>query len=118
MSETNDSFPVQVTQAALDQIKNLITRKGDDSSFLRIGVKGGGCSGLEYLFKLDNNPRENDFVYTKDNITIRLDPKSATYLNGSTLEFTGNLLGGGFAFNNPNASRSCGCGTSFTPKPR
>lgn len=116
MSTTENTFPVEVTPGALTQIKNLVARKGDENSFLRIGVKGGGCSGLEYLFKLDNNPRENDFVFTQDNITVRLDPKSATYLQGSKLIFTGNLLGGGFAFDNPNAARSCGCGTSFTPK--
>ncbi len=115
MSNMND-FPVGITESAAAQIRSLIRRKGAANSFLRIGVKGGGCSGLEYLFKLDQEPRENDLVYEGDEFAVRCDPKSAKFLLGSTLVFTGNLMGGGFAFENPNAARSCGCGTSFTPK--
>ncbi len=110
------SFPVVIAPEAAVQIKRLIDRKGSEGSFLRIGVKGGGCSGLEYLFALESVVREGDFVYEGDGFLVRLDPKSAKFLDGAALVYTGNLMGGGFAFENPNAERSCGCGTSFTPR--
>jgi iron-sulfur cluster assembly protein len=112
----NPTFPVTIDNAALDQIKRLLSRKGSEGSFLRIGVKGGGCSGFEYFFRIDEVERDGDLVYTDDTTKIVCDPKSAAFLSGAELVFTGNLLGGGFAFNNPNSARSCGCGTSFTPK--
>lgn len=111
-------FPVTVTPEALNQAAKLLARKGAEGSFLRIGVKGGGCSGLEYLFKIDTKQLENDLVYEDQTVKIVCDPKSSKFLQGSTLKYTGNLMGGGFAFDNPNAIRSCGCGTSFTPKPK
>lgn len=110
------SFPVVISDTAVPQIRRLLERKGKPGSFLRIGVKGGGCSGLEYLFALDEVEREGDFVWELDGVVIRLDPKSAKFLDGAALVYTGNLMGGGFAFENPNAERSCGCGTSFTPR--
>lgn len=109
-------FPVVISEGAFEPIRRLLARKGVEGSFLRIGVKGGGCSGLEYLFMLDSSVREGDFVYEGDGFVVRLDPKSARFLDGAVLVYTGNLMGGGFAFENPNAERSCGCGTSFTPK--
>lgn len=111
-----EAFPVIIAPEAAEQVKRLITRKGVEGSFLRIGVKGGGCSGLEYLFMLDSAPRDGDLVYDGDGFSVRLDPKSAKFLDGAALVYTGNLLGGGFRFENPNAERSCGCGTSFTPR--
>jgi len=111
-------FPVEISPEAIAQIARLLARKGSESSFLRIGVKGGGCSGLEYLFKLDDQPKDIDLVWESDGVRVHCDAKSAKFLVGSKLVYTGNLMGGGFAFENPNAIRSCGCGTSFTPKPR
>ena len=113
-----EDFPVAVTPEAWAQIKQLIARKGNENTFLRIGVKGGGCSGLEYVFRLDEAKKPIDLEIEQDGNRIVCDGKSAEFLKGSTLVFTGNLLGGGFAFENPNAARSCGCGTSFTPKPK
>jgi iron-sulfur cluster assembly accessory protein len=109
-------FPVTVTEEAIQQAKRLIARKGTPGCFMRIGVKGGGCSGLEYIFKLDTRRIEGDTSFFADGLEIVCDPKSAVFLRGSTLKYTGNLIGGGFAFENPNAARSCGCGTSFQPK--
>lgn len=83
---------------------------------MRIGVKGGGCGGLEYVLKLDSSRFPLDFEMDAGGILIICDAKSATFLEGATLDYTGNLIGGGFQFANPNASRGCGCGTSFTPK--
>ncbi len=114
----SNDFPVSISPEAIAQIKRLLERKGAPGSFLRIGVKGGGCSGLEYLFMIDSTPKEIDLVWEEEGIRVVCDSKSAKFLLGSTLVYTGNLMGGGFAFENPNAERSCGCGTSFTPKSR
>jgi iron-sulfur cluster assembly protein len=108
-------FPVAVSPEAIDQIRRLLARKGGSGSFLRIGVKGGGCSGLEYVIKIDTAEREGDHFLEEEGVKVALDPKSAPFLAGSRLVYTGNLIGGGFSFENPNAQRSCGCGTSFTP---
>lgn len=110
------SFPIQITERAIAQVKRLVAKDGREEVFLRLGVKGGGCSGLEYLMKLDTVRKPIDIELQVDGITVVCDAKSAKFLEGSTFDYTGNLVGGGFAFENPNASRSCGCGTSFTPK--
>ncbi len=109
------SFPVVISEKAEAQLRSLLARKGTPESFIRIGVKGGGCSGLEYVLKLETATKPIDLIWEKDTLKIVCDSKSATFLQDSTLVWTGNLLGGGFAFENPNAKRSCGCGTSFTP---
>ncbi|MFZ4509033.1 MAG: HesB/IscA family protein [Fimbriimonas sp.] len=113
----NDTtFPVTVSGNALDQIRKILAKDGRPDAFLRLGVKGGGCSGLEYVLKLDAEQRGNDIVHEIDGIRLACDSKSAKFLEGAELVYTGNLIGGGFKFENPNAQRSCGCGTSFTPK--
>lgn len=118
MSESNApvTFPITVSERAISQLKRLVAKDGRPDVFLRVGVKGGGCSGLEYVMRLDVRPTPFDVEETFDGIRVVCDAKSAVYLNGATLEYTGNLIGGGFQFNNPNAGRSCGCGTSFMPK--
>lgn len=113
---STQTFPIEVTPDALAQVKRLVAKDGRADVFLRLGVKGGGCSGLEYLMKLDTVRKPIDIETVIDGITIVCDSKSATFLSGSKFDYTGNLIGGGFAFENPNAARSCGCGTSFTPK--
>lgn len=110
------AFPITVTPEALAQVKRLLTKDGRPDAFLRIGVKGGGCSGFEYVFKLDDTLLPIDAVQEMDGVRVVVDGKSAKFLAGSTLVFTGNLIGGGFRLENPNAARSCGCGTSFTPR--
>lgn len=109
-------FPIHVTERALKEVKRLMAKEGRESIFLRLGVKGGGCSGLEYLMKIDDERRSNDQSIILDGIEIVCDSKSARFLQGAEFDYTGNLIGGGFKFSNPNAARSCGCGTSFTPK--
>lgn len=115
MSEAE--FPVEVAPEAVDQMRRLVARKGEPDAFVRIGVKGGGCSGLEYVLRLDTKPTPFDMEISFDGLRVVCDAKSAMYLRGSRLVWTGNLIGGGFSFENPNAQRSCGCGTSFFPKP-
>ena len=84
-----------------------------DTFGLRVGVKGGGCSGLSYSLGFDKEARETDKIVTKDGVRIFVDPKSLFYLSGTQLDYTDGLNGKGFVFNNPNATKSCGCGSSF-----
>lgn len=109
--------PVTITAAAIKQVKRLREKKGDDTLCLRLGVKGGGCSGLSYVMRLEESPAEKDLVFETGGVTVIVDPKSAKFLSGITLDYSlANLLEGGWQFKNPNAAKSCGCGTSFTPK--
>lgn len=113
---TSTVFPIEPTPKAIERVRQLLAKDGREGIFLRIGLKGGGCSGLEYVMKLDDARRDSDLVTHWEEIEIRCDPKSAGFLAGTKLDWTGNLMGSGFAFDNPNAERKCGCGTSFTPK--
>jgi iron-sulfur cluster assembly protein len=97
-------------QHALDLIKNE-NRPAD--TFIRVGVDGGGCSGLSYKLEFDNQIKEGDQVFEDKGIKIAVDKKSFLYLIGTELDYAGGLNGKGFVFNNPNASRTCGCGESF-----
>lgn len=111
------TFPVHVTEAAVKQTKRLLQKKGNEALTLRLGVKGGGCSGLSYIMKFEEETRESDLLHNFDGLQVAVDPKSALYLAGATLDYTiANLLDGGWKWTNPNAGQSCGCGTSFTPK--
>lgn len=111
-----DQFPIEFDPAVEQPLQRAFQRACVENGFLRIGVKGGGCSGFEYVIRFDSNQREDDIVTEFGGIEVRIDPKSTEFLKGSRLIYTGNLIGGGFALENPNAARSCGCGTSFTPK--
>lgn len=82
--------------------------------YIRVGVKSGGCSGLEYVLGFDNKKEETDQIFEDNGIKIVVEKKSILYLAGTTLEYSGGLNGKGFVFNNPNASRTCGCGESFS----
>ncbi|TDX01241.1 HesB/IscA family protein [Dinghuibacter silviterrae] len=86
--------------------------KGADS-FVRVGVKGGGCSGLEYQLSFDNTEKEGDQVFEDKGVKVVVDMKSLLYLYGTELDYAGGLNGKGFVFNNPNATRTCSCGESF-----
>lgn len=110
------TFPVTLTDRAVAQVKRLLAKDGRPNAFLRLGVKGGGCSGMEYLMRLDEREIAGDLVLELEGLTVRCDPKSAEFLKGSTFDTSGNLIGGGFKFDNPNVERSCGCGTSFMPR--
>lgn len=108
---------LNLTPAAIKQVKFLIGKRGNPNLGLRVGVKGGGCSGLSYVTRLEETPDEDDLVLSFDGLTVMVDPKSARFISGLVLDYsTANLLEGGWKFTNPNAQKSCGCGTSFTPK--
>jgi len=102
-------------QAKLKAIQ-LMTEEGFNPTedYVRVGVKSGGCSGLEYVLKFDNQKIETDQVIVNNDLKIIVDKKSILYLAGTILEYSGGLNGKGFVFNNPNASRTCGCGESFS----
>ncbi len=105
---------IAVTPKAAEQVQRLRRDGGiPETHGLRLGVKGGGCSGLSYVLTFEEAPREGDTVLTTEGITVFVDPKSLFYLSGTVLDFSDGLNGKGFVFNNPQATRTCGCGSSF-----
>lgn len=104
---------ILVTDTAVREIKKILSQQ-TPGTFLRIGVKGGGCSGLSYLMNLDTQTGELDRAFMFGDVKVVVDAKALVYLNGLTLDYTGDLLNGAFRFNNPQAKRSCGCGSSFS----
>jgi iron-sulfur cluster assembly protein len=106
---------IQVTPKALDKIRQAFAREGvAGSGGLRLGVLGGGCSGLSYQFKFEPKPRATDNVFDFEGVHVFVDPKSMVYLDGMTLDWVDSLIHSGFSFENPHAKKNCGCGTSFT----
>ena len=106
---------ITLTPAATQQVKKLIEQEQKPNLGLRIGVKGGGCSGMTYVLSIDEaSPKQYDSVFEQDGIKVLVDAKSQLYLDGTTVDYKGNLMGGGFEFENPLAKKSCGCGTSFS----
>ena len=106
---------ITVTELAAKEVKKIIDEKnGSADMYLRIGVKGGGCSGFSYSLDLTEEKTDNDEVYPQHDIMVICDPKSHLYLDGTTIDFKDEVMGCGFVFNNPNASSSCGCGSSFS----
>jgi iron-sulfur cluster assembly protein len=104
---------VTVTPKAVTKIREAFQREGVNGG-LRLGVLGGGCSGLSYQFKFDVKPRPTDQVLNFDDVKVFIDPKSLVFLDGMTLDWKDSLIQSGFVFENPNAKKSCGCGTSFS----
>jgi len=106
---------VILTETAAKEIRSIIQQQELDAHKvrLRVGVKGGGCSGFSYILDLTENQKETDEVIEQHGISIICDPKSLLYLGGTTIDFKDELMGRGFVFSNPNASTTCGCGSSF-----
>lgn len=106
---------IKVNDRAKEKIKSLLSNEGKTAdSFVRVGVQGGGCSGLMYNLDFDSKLTENDKIFEDNDIKIVVDKKSMLYLLGTELDFSDGLNGKGFSFINPNASRTCGCGESFS----
>ena len=107
---------LQLTERAIKRVRIAMAKEGisPEEGGLRLGVTGGGCSGLSYAIKFDTKPRERDRVYNFDGVRVFVDPKSFLYLHGMTLDYEETLMRQGFNFINPNSSRSCGCGSSFS----
>jgi iron-sulfur cluster assembly protein len=104
---------VTVTPKAVGKIREAFQREGVNGG-LRLGVLGGGCSGLSYQFKFDVKPRPTDQILNFEDVKVFIDPKSLVFLDGMTLDWKDSLIHSGFVFENPNAKKSCGCGTSFS----
>jgi len=113
MSLAAESAMVTVTPKAVEKIREAFKREGVQGG-LRLGVLGGGCSGLSYQFKFDAKPRATDKVMQFDDVSVFIDPKSLVFLDVMTLDWKDSLIHSGFVFENPHAKKSCGCGTSFT----
>ncbi len=107
---------IKVSDIAKNKVIELMSEDGYDATtdYVRVGVKSGGCSGLSYDLKFDKKQEEGDKLFEDNGVKIIVDKKSFLYLIGTTLEYSGGLNGTGFVFNNPNASRTCGCGESFS----
>jgi iron-sulfur cluster assembly protein len=105
---------ITVTESAAEKLTSLIEESGFKTPFVRVSVKGGGCSGLSYDLSFDTDPHETDTLAEDKGVKIVVDRKSVLYLFGTELEYSGGLNGKGFQFLNPNASRTCGCGESFS----
>jgi iron-sulfur cluster assembly protein len=111
--ETLSDIPVKFSLTAVEEIRRLFEQKGkDNDKYLRIGVKGGGCSGLSYVLELDEK-KETDDIFQIEGIPIMINPAHGLYLFGMEIDWKNGLDARGFIFNNPNASSTCGCGTSF-----
>ncbi len=105
---------VTITEAAKNEVARMFKEHDLSDSVLRMGVRGGGCSGLSYTLGFDTDVSEYDNVFEiSQGVKVVVDMKSYLYLRGTELDFTTDLIGGGFKFNNPNARKSCGCGSSF-----
>jgi iron-sulfur cluster assembly protein len=105
---------IKVTDLAKDTAVRMMREEQHEDYFIRVGVEGGGCSGLMYQLKFDNQLNEDDKEFEDNGVKIVMNKKSVLYLAGTTLDYSGGLNGKGFIFSNPNASRTCGCGESFS----
>ena len=106
---------ITVTEKALQRIKQLVEKRERPPKGLRIGVKGGGCSGFQYLFEFsDEDPQEHDRVFEFDGLKVFCDPKSYLFLAGTELDYVESLMESGFKFQNPNVKGTCGCGSSVS----
>ena len=106
---------ISVTIRAVSEVKRILDEQSlPDNTALRVGVKGGGCSGFSYTLGFDDTVVETDQILEVDGVRVVCDPKSFLYLSGTEIDFEDNLMGRGFKFGNPNANKTCGCGESFS----
>jgi iron-sulfur cluster assembly accessory protein len=115
-ADTSAPSTVILSEGAAREIRNIIQQQEleADKIRLRVGVKGGGCSGFSYLLDLTESQKDTDEVFEQHGIKIVVDPKSLLYLSGTTIDFKDEIMGRGFVFQNPNATATCGCGSSFS----
>jgi iron-sulfur cluster insertion protein len=111
--DTETALPVTVSARAAKRIADII-KSEPTPTMLRLAVTGGGCSGFQYNFALDDARMDDDLVIERDGATVLIDPVSLDFLRGAEIDFTNDLIGAAFKVNNPNAASSCGCGTSFS----
>ena len=104
---------ITVSDKAVSKIKDILEDEHKTGGFIRVGIKGGGCSGFTYVLDIEESQKEGDQLYDFGGVKVLIDSKSIIYLAGTELDYTDGLNGAGFVFNNPNAQRTCGCGNSF-----
>jgi iron-sulfur cluster insertion protein len=109
-----EGIALALTDVAVEKVKEVMTREGVKDGGLRVSVVGGGCSGFQYNLSLDDGPREDDTVIEQNGVKLFLDPISQQYVYGTVIDYVNGLHGAGFKFVNPNATRTCGCGSSFS----
>lgn len=110
-----DAFPIVMTAKAIEMVKSALAETGgEDGEYLRVGVKGGGCSGFQYSLNFTDEIDEDDVLMLIEGVKVVTDNFSASYLKGTELDYVETLQGAGFKFGNPNAKRTCGCGSSFS----
>lgn len=114
VAETFDPNSLLVTERAIGKVRGLIEEEGNDELKLRVFVTGGGCSGFSYGFTFDELAAEDDTAVEQDGVVVLVDPMSFQYLAGSQVDYTEGLEGSRFVINNPNATTTCGCGSSFS----
>ncbi|QDU35368.1 Iron-sulfur cluster insertion protein ErpA [Poriferisphaera corsica] len=116
MTRRSNTMAIELTESAAREIKTIVDQQELDTEKvrLRVGVKGGGCSGFSYLLDLTEQERDTDELFEQHEVKIVCDPKSYLYLNGTTIDFKDEIMQRGFVFNNPNANSTCGCGSSFS----
>ncbi len=114
MPEKETTNMVHLTDAAVEKIKSMMKRDGKEGHFLRIGVVAGGCAGMSYDLRLQKSPYDNDIKFQQDGLTIITNSESIQFLHGTEINYVDTLKESGFQYKNPNASGSCGCGTSFS----
>jgi iron-sulfur cluster assembly accessory protein len=106
---------IQISESAAHQIRKMLTKRNLGEHGLRLGIRAGGCSGFEYVFGWEQSPKPEDAVFTAaDGAQLYVDPRSLRLLDGTVLDYDTSLLSKGFVLNNPNATSTCGCGTSFS----
>ncbi len=104
---------IQVSDKAVDKIRDILVAESKGDGYIRVGIKGGGCSGFTYILDIEEKQDESDQVFEFNGVKVLIDSKSMVYLAGVELDYTDGLNGSGFVFNNPNAQNTCGCGNSF-----
>jgi iron-sulfur cluster assembly protein len=115
MATTEPTYTISLTERAAQELKTLMVENNKEGAALRVWVAGGGCSGLQYGMALDDEPAdEMDVELEHEGITILVDEMSLRYMTGSVVDYVDDVLGGGFKIENPNAVKSCGCGSSFS----
>lgn len=110
--EANKSKSIEITAAAADEIRKQRDKRGDPNAKIRVGIRGGGCTGYTYVFEWAEQVRASDREFTAFGVSVVVDPKSLVYLAGMQLDFVRGMMGHGFKFNNPNVKGDCGCGES------
>ena len=114
MTTAQKPLTISISKNAAEHVSDFMRSQGLEAGVLRVSVKGGGCSGLTYVLDIKEAAEETDKVVEENGVTLAVDRKSYVFLAGTELDYSGGLNGKGFVFNNPNAKKACGCGTSFS----